>query len=336
MSSEVRKIEGDLLLREDTAFEESVQCTGTMTIEEGITLTASRFALLSAKNLILRGTLLVGGEEAGFKPGHVFGKEADNPLVVQVEDTFTIDGGKVEAKEAVLAAGKGSFKETVTLTGMFGFDQVTIQTGACMVTRGGTRLIAESMEIQDDVTFDLSETEICVLHSRKGENLEGAKGGFYDHEGYGDTRVGKRVAVHGDDTFIWLWFGRTEGVFAEIHGNVVLKTSTGNFSDAEDMANITVSEMTGSGTEEDPFRYTYHEIDPDYEYHNPRQLAVDAVVNNALQARLPGCLIFDFNKELFAFTEKHFRAGNILIHELYFDPPTIRALADYSAIVKQD
>lgn len=330
-----RIIEGDLLLKEDASFEENVRCTGTITIKEGVTLTASRYALISAKDLVLKGKILIAGEEEGFKPGHVFGKEAKNPLVLRIEDQLTIDGGSIVAKEAVIAAGRGSFRGEVSLTGMFGFEELTIHPGARLVTRGGSWLITERMDIGDDAVFDLSETEICVIKSRKGDDLEGAKGGFYDHEGYGDTRIGRRVSVLGDDTFIWLWFGRTEGAFQTIRGNIVLKCCEGIFTDADDMKNIETSEITGSGTEEDPFRYTYREIDPEYEYHNSRKLAVDAVVNNALQDRLPGCLIFDFNKELFAFTEKHFRAGNILIHELYFDPPTIRAFADFSAIVTE-
>ena len=335
MSTQVKTIEGDIRITQDTAFDFSVHCTGKLVVEPGVTLTTSRYETLETHALEVYGTLKIAGEGEGFKPGHVYGKEADNPLAVRVETDLLVDGGTIEGKEAVVAANGAVFRKDVRLTGMIGFDHLLIAQDARVITQGGTWIITETMTVEDHVVFDLSETEICVLKSRKGEDLEGAKGGFYDHEGYGTTQLGQNVSVLGDDTFIWVWFGRVEGAFETIRGNVVLKTCGGIFTDGEDMANIETSEVTGTGTEEDPFRFTWHEIDPDYVYHNPRQLAIDAVVNNALQERLPGCLIFDFNKELFAFTEPHFRAGNVLIHELYFDPPTIRALADFRALATQ-
>ena len=335
MSEQIKKIEGDILISQDTVFDRSIQCTGRVTVAEGVTLTTSRYETLEAGSMEICGTLKIAGEGEGFKPGHVYGKEADNPLAVKVAGTLAVTDGAIEGKEAVVAAGEGIFRGAISLTGMFGFEYLQMAEETKLVTRGGTWIITETMDIGDNAIFDLSETEICVLRSRKGDQAEGAKGGFYDHEGYGTTRIGRHVSVLGDDTFIWVWFGRTEGAFETIRGNVVLKTCAGIFTDPEDMANIETSSLTGDGSEKDPFRFTWHEKDPSYTYHNPRKLAIDAVVNNALQEHLPGCLIFDFNKELFAFTEEHFRAGNVLVHELYFDLPTIRALADHRALATE-
>lgn len=325
-------VAGDVVIDRDTVFENGMVICGALTVEPGVTLALKKGNPVIAQSARIGGHLLYCAPDFGFKPGHVVGPDAKlDPEVVTVNGhaEFFSPNARISGTGVVFTANSADVQQDVSFTGMISADQLTVRDGVTLTTKDGCWLNWIHGVLEDGVTFRVSETEICVLeyvHHDGG-------GGYYNHTGFGTTKVGQGVRMLGDNSFCWFWMGDLDGRFADVRDGVFLKAKQLIQANEGDLANWETSPVTGSGTKEDPYTMTFHEKDPDYAYVTGRSIAMDAAVNNAVQDRFPDCVLFDYwGKKVLGFRD--LRAGNILIHKMD-DLNTLLYFADVVVYAKQ-
>ncbi|MBQ9611679.1 MAG: hypothetical protein IJV14_03685 [Lachnospiraceae bacterium] len=315
-------VASDVVISDDTILEKGLIVCGKLTVAEGTTLVVRKGGPVVAQSAEFAGHILFEAGDYGFKPGHVVGPDADlDPEFVYIagHTDFTAKGTSVTGTGVNFYTNSADMKADAVFTGMIFYDRLIVRRGVTLTSKDGCWLNWIHAELEDNVTFKVSETEICVLeyiHTDKG-------GGYYNHTGFGTTKIGKNVKLIGDDTFCWFWMGDLDGRFADVRGTIVMKAKQLVQVNPDDLDNFETSEITGSGTTEDPYRMTFHEKDTNRSYVTGRKLSMDAAVNNRVQDKFPDCVLFDYwedevnghlLKRVLGF--RSLRAGNILIHKM--------------------
>ena len=324
-------IQGDVTLSRDTVLFNGLTVCGTLTVSEGVTLTLKRGDAVRAQSAVIAGHLLYQAPDFGFKPGHVVGPDARlDPQRMHVSGhTVFAPGARISGTGVSFYTGSADIQGDATFTGMITWDDLTVRRGVTLVTKDGCWLNWVHGRLEADITFRVSETEICVLEYIHHDQT----GGYYDHTGFGTTEIAENVRLLGDETFNWFWMGDLDGRFAEVTGNIVMKAKQLVQVHEKDLENIQTTGITGEGTPESPYEMTWHVIDENHAYATSRTLAVDAAVNNVIQDRFPDCVLFDYwGKRVLGFRD--LRAGNILIHKVD-DVETLLYFADIVVYAKE-